>query len=81
MMVDHYRYGKRLLWMLFPSTTFRSDVRRDWYLVPHDELYTMLKRKHGNAPAFRKGWSCRTVPADDRKYLAKFAIHPNSAEL
>ena len=75
MTVDQEKYAKNSLWMLFPSTTFQIDPTREWYLVPHDKLYEMLKKKHGEAPAFAKGWHCRTVPADDRKYLASFAIN------
>jgi hypothetical protein len=74
MTVNRRKYGQKSLWMLFPSTTFRSDVRREWFLVPHDQLYEMLRKKHGKAPAFSKEWHCRTVPAADRKHLAKFLL-------
>jgi hypothetical protein len=74
MTVNRRKYGQKSLWMLFPSTTFRADVRREWYLVPHDELYEMLKKRHGKTPAFSKEWHCRTVPAADRKRLMKFLI-------
>jgi len=74
MTVNRRKYGQRFLWMLFPGTPFRTDVRRDWYLVPHDELYEMLRKKHGKAPAFAKEWHCREVPAADRTHLARFLI-------
>lgn len=72
MTVNRRKYES--LWMLFPSTTFRNDVKREWYLVSHNQLYEMLRKKHGKARAFRKEWHCRTVPAADRKHLAKFII-------
>src|ERR1700737_4434973 len=34
------------LWMLFPSTKFSAGVRREWFLVPHDELYKLMKKWH-----------------------------------
>lgn len=74
MTVDRSKYGGKSLWMLFPSTTFRTDKERTWYLMPHDKLYEMLRKKHGGAPAFAKGWSCRTVPARDRTHLKRFII-------
>jgi hypothetical protein len=74
MTVNRTKFGHKSLWMLFPNTTFRADVRRDWYLVPHDELYEMLKKRHGMAPSFSKEWHCRSVPAADRKHLKKFLI-------
>src|SRR5260370_33573606 len=52
---------QKSLWMLFPSTTFSADKKRYWYLVRHDKLYEMLKKKHGKARTFSKGWHCRTV--------------------
>jgi hypothetical protein len=74
MTINHGKFGQKSLWMLFPSTTFRTDLKRDCYLVPHDELYEMLRKKHGNASSFTKGWNCRTVSAADRNLLRKFLI-------
>jgi hypothetical protein len=30
MTVNRSKYGQKSLWMLFPSTTFRADVKREW---------------------------------------------------
>ena len=74
MTVNQEKYGSKSLWMLFPEGPFKNDVRRKWFLVPHDKLYEVLKRKHGKAPAFVSGWSAANVPKDVGKALAKFKI-------
>ena len=68
------KYGSTSLWMLFPSTKFSAGIRREWFLVPHDALYKLVKEKHGHSPKFNGEWSCHTVPKVDRKVLAKFVI-------
>jgi hypothetical protein len=75
MSVDRNKYGGNSLWMLFPSTKFRPDVRREWFLVPHDELYKLMQRRHQTDKFKSDGeWSCETVPKEVRKSLAKFVI-------
>ncbi|PYX00878.1 MAG: hypothetical protein DMG89_03260 [Acidobacteria bacterium] len=74
MTVDRHKYGGTSLWMLFPSTKFSAGIRREWFLVPHDALYELLKEKHGHAPKFDGRWSCPTVPKSDWKVLAKFIV-------
>ena len=74
MTVNRNKYGSTSLWMLFPSTKFSADVRREWFLVPHDTLYKLVKEKHGHAPKFDGEWSCQTVPKADLKFLAKFVV-------
>ena len=42
------KYGDKGLHMVFPG---KGDAgAREWYLVPHDELFQLLKSKHGHAP-------------------------------
>ena|ERR1700687_3448486 len=74
MTVDWNRYGKKSLWMLFPSTKFRAGVGRKWFLVPHDKLYKLMKVKHGHASSFEGAWSCPTVPKSECLSLAKFEV-------
>ena len=46
--VEWNRYGGKDIFMVFPG---KGDVgNRDWYLIPHDKLFGILKQKHGHAP-------------------------------
>src|SRR5258708_13769158 len=74
MTVDWNRYGKKSLWMLFPSTKFRASVGRKWFLVPHDKLYKLMKVKHGHASSFDGAWTCATFPKSTRLSLAGFEV-------
>jgi hypothetical protein len=74
MAVDRKRYGKKSLWMLFPSSAFTGEVRRKWFLVPHDKLYKLMKVKHGHADSFDGAWSCPTVPKSEYLFLARFEV-------
>lgn len=75
MTVNHSKYGNKGLWMLFPSTTFRAEVRREWFLIRHDALYDLIKSRHGKAASFKGGdWSCRDVPSKDREFLARYIV-------
>ena len=46
--VEKKKYGDRDIWMVFPGKGV--EFEREWFLVPHDTLYTILKSKHGSAP-------------------------------
>ncbi len=46
--IEKKKYGERDIWMVFPGKGIPFE--REWFLVPHDTLYTMLKNKHGSAP-------------------------------
>ena len=46
--IEKNKYGDRDIWMVFPG---KGDAfEREWYLVPHDTLYAILKQEHGSAP-------------------------------
>ena len=55
------KYGDKGLHMVFPG---KGDAgAREWYLVPHDELFQLLKSKHGHAPMWNhpthaEHWHC-----------------------
>ena len=49
--VDEKKYGSRGLWMLFPD---KPHAPREWFLIPHDELYQWMEAKYGHAPYFQK---------------------------
>lgn len=55
--VDWRRYAQRDLWMLFPSTQYQPSVERSWFLVPHDDLYAWVEKRHGHAPQWARKWS------------------------
>jgi hypothetical protein len=76
--VNWGKYGNKSLWMLFPSAPFNAADKRDWFLVPHDRLYDLMKKRHERAASFEKEWHCRTVADKDRPSLNKFVIVPAS---
>lgn len=46
--IEKKKYGDRDICMVFPGKG--GAFEREWYLVPHDTLYLILKGKHGSAP-------------------------------
>lgn len=42
------KYGARGIHMVFPGQGEAG--AREWYLIPHDKLFDILKGKHGDAP-------------------------------
>jgi len=46
--IEKNKYGDRDIWMVFPGKG--NAFEREWYLIPHDTLYRILKEKHGEAP-------------------------------
>jgi hypothetical protein len=74
--VDWARYGGKRLWMLFPSAPFAVNIRRDWYLTPHDELYEWIEKRHGHTAKWGKAWSYPSMSADLREKLKGQQIEP-----
>lgn len=50
-LVQPKKYGSRGIWMIFPGKG--EPLKRDWYLIEHDRLLKILKRKHGGAPKWK----------------------------
>ena len=79
--VQKDKYGSKGIVMVFPGQGQRFE--RDWYLVPHDTLFEILKSKHGHAPKwdhpkFGEYWHC-PVSSDLANILAPFLLK-NSLE-
>lgn len=49
--VQPEKYGGKSIWMIFPGKG--KPLHRDWYLIEHDRLFTIQKRKHGSAPDWK----------------------------
>jgi len=74
--VQWNKYGAKGLYMVFPGKGEHG--ARDWYLVPHDELFQLLKSKHGHAPMWThpnhgEHWHC-TVSKDLAEKLERYSI-------
>lgn len=72
--VDWHKYGGQSLWMLFPEPGCVAGRR--WFLVPHDELYSWTKGKHGRAPRWNEIWSYPSISKELRNFLEKFVVAP-----
>lgn len=73
--VDWNRYGKgQSLWMLFPDPKSSTGLGREWFLVPHDELYKWVKKRHGHTPKWNDAWSYPTISRDLSRFLDDFAV-------
>jgi hypothetical protein len=75
--VQHDKYGGRGIWMIFPGTG--KPLHRDWYLIEHDRLFSIQKKKHGNAPNWKhktmgEYWS-EAVGKLLAEQLSKYLIH------
>lgn len=75
--VQPKKYGGKGIWMIFPGKG--KPLHRDWYLIEHDRLLSIQKKKHGSAPNWNdkaKGefW---TEPVGKllAEQLAKYLIH------
>lgn len=47
-LVHWKKYGGKNIHMVFPGTG--AQMQREWYVVPHDELFKKMKEIHGSAP-------------------------------
>ena len=76
--VDWNRYGGRDLYMLFPSAKFNPDVDRDWFLVPHDDLFTWVKKRHGHTAGWQKApfWSYPSISQKLHEFLEGRKVRP-----
>jgi hypothetical protein len=43
--------------MLFPAEKYQHGIIRDWFLVPHDELFDWVKGRHSHTPKWDDAWS------------------------
>lgn len=74
--VEWKRYGGRGLCMLFPSTPWRPDEARTWFLVVHDPFFAWVKARHGHTPKWGDQWSYPTTGKNLAAYLAEWAVKP-----
>lgn len=73
--VDWNRYGERGTWMLFPDAPWNHTARREWFLVPHDQLYAFLADQHKHTQSFaEKIWSARQPTKTARVFLEPFRL-------
>jgi hypothetical protein len=71
--VERRHLGKDLF-MLFPDPQ-GVPLCRAWYLIPHDELYSRLKTRHGHTGSWRKGvWNARRLSAALRQFLEPYRL-------
>ncbi len=78
--VDWKRYGKRSIWMLFPDPQARSLKSRDWFLVPHDDLYKWLCTAHAHTGSIKKGlWSEKRISGNLGIFLKGYSLSPKTA--
>jgi hypothetical protein len=68
--VERAKYGGKGIWMLFPCSPYVSGKRRDWFLIPHDQLFDELEVRHGHASGFSEGkWSIKSPSKGLRHFL------------
>jgi len=73
--VDEKKYGgDKSIWMLFPDGPFDSQLRRQWYLVPHKLLFDWLKEKHGHTDGWNDTWSSKTTTVAQRALLVAYRL-------
>jgi hypothetical protein len=73
--VERAKYGERDMWMLFPCSPWNSKPKRDWFLVPHDELFAVMKQRHGHAMGFAEGkWTVSSPAQDLRPWLEDYRV-------
>lgn len=73
--VERDKYGGKNIWMLFPSRPFDPQLAREWFLIPHDELFNYLAQHHGHAPTWAGGkWTIRSPTQHLRNYLEPFRV-------
>jgi hypothetical protein len=74
--IEKNKYGDRDIWMVFPGKG--NAFEREWYLIPHDTLYLILKQKHGEAlqwlhPTHGEYWHT-SVSKDLAERLSVYAV-------
>ena len=65
------------LWMLFPDPKKSHASGREWFLVPHKDLYEWMEKEHGHTKSMTKeggGWSCPYIPQNLRSFLDNFIV-------
>ncbi len=71
------KYNKnRTLWMLFPDPK-KAYFQREWFLVPHKDLYEWMEKEHGHAKCMMKdggGWHCPYIPKNLLAFLRNYIV-------
>jgi hypothetical protein len=70
--VDRKRYGSSPIWMLFPNP--KGGAGREWFLVPHKELYGWFEERHGQTNKWDGKWSAPYVSRDLGVFLARHLL-------
>ena len=72
--VDRTRYFGNDLNLLLPSGPYVRGSDRNWYLVPHDELYAYVEQRHSRAPTWAGVWSYSYLPAHLKNFLSGYTV-------
>ena len=74
--VNSAKYGNKNIWMLFPSAQYAPDTKRDWYFVPHDELFVWMNKKHGGTPKWNSEFHYPKLTKALLEYLKPNKVRP-----
>ncbi len=76
--VDQKRYGGSPIWMLFPDP--KAGAGREWFLVPHKELYGWFEERHGHASKWDKTWSTQYISRELVVFLTPYLLNRATRE-
>jgi hypothetical protein len=74
--VNGKKYGGKDLLMLFPSARYNLGIERQWFLVPHDQLFDWIKAKHGHSPKWQDEWSYPAITNSLGIFLQPYLLRP-----
>lgn len=73
--VERDKYAAPAIWMLFPDSPWAADRARDWFLVPHDALFEIMRQRHRHADGFAEGkWTVRSPANEVRAWLSPYCL-------
>ena len=71
--VHQQKYGSGKLWMLFPDPGTQTAAGRDWFLVPHQQLFDWFSARHAHAPKWNDTWHTPVISRELRAFLEPFS--------
>ena len=75
--VNHAKYSDKNIWMLFPSAPYSPSEERNWFFIPHDDLFQWVSGKHSKAPKWDGHWHYPKLPKDLLEFLeSRHKIQP-----
>ena len=74
--VNQAKYGGRNIWMLFPSAKYSPELKRDWYFIPHDDLFAWVYDRHGKAPKWNGEWHYPELSKILKEFLEPHLVRP-----